>query len=158
MFANYRDCEKIVYMNIDTVTFGDNLEYRISQADNDIQYKKGQVQLYKDYIKEFKRYGRSAKRVVDGYQIDLQKADSALTRAFAWRHALDSLKQATLDITTTATAYTINVQYNYVGNMVWVQLAEDGTFLAMSKRQEDLLLNPGEDMPGYFDLYMKYHK
>ena len=156
--TNYPDCEKIVHIGIDTVTFGDNLDFRINQANNDVKYRNGQVEMYENYIKEFKRYGSSAKSIVDGYKKDLHRADSILAHALAWRCALDSLKQATVDIANTPTAYTINIQYNYIGNMVWVQLANDGTFLKMSKNHNELLLNPGEDMPGYFETYKKYHE
>jgi len=156
--ANYSDCEKILSVSIDTVTLGDNLDYRISQHSRNISHDEFQVKYYQDCINTFKRYGSSSRSIVDSYRKDLEKADSVLRQDKEILASLDSLKQATIELADTPTAYQICVCYNYATNLVWVQLAEDGTFLRMSKRMEDLLLNPGSDMPGYYDIIMRKYK
>lgn len=110
--ANYNDVSEIILCSVDTVTLGDNLEYRIDQA---------------------KRFGPEG-RV----------------------EALDSLK-ASLDPAVLAkpTAYNCCVQYNYVGNFVWIQFDEFGNLLTISKDRRNWLLNPGEDAPGYLDIVLK---
>ena len=155
---NYPDCQKIISINVDTVTFGDNLAYRIKQAAQSTDMARSMVEMYEDDIMEFSRYGKSGKSFVDARRKDLAAADSTLSLALAWQAALDSLKHETADIADTPVAYTICAQYNYVGNFVWIQLATDGTVLKISKRIEDMLLNPGYDMPGYYDLYCRYHR
>lgn len=110
--ANYNDVSEIILCSVDTVTLGDNLEYRIEQA---------------------KRFGPEG-RV----------------------EALDSLKASTDPaVLAKPTAYNCCVQYNYVGNFVWVQLNEFGDLLTISKDRRNWLLNPGQDVPGYLDLILK---
>lgn len=150
--TNYPNCEKIIAVEVDTITLGDNLDYRIRQRQRGVEYSQSQVDYYKGTIKEFNRYGASARKIVDGYKDDLRQAEADLEREKRFLAALDSLKQATLDIAGTPTAYEICVTYNYYSNRVWVQLDADGTFLKMSESISDLLLNPGEDMPGYIEI------
>lgn len=146
--TNYPDCEKIISVDVDTITLGDKLDYRISRQIRQIEYAESQVQMYKGFVNEF----RGSKKLSDGYKNDLQRAEEKLERSKKFLAALDSLKQATLDIANTPAAYEICVAYNYYSNKVWIQLDADGTFLTMSKSITDLLLNPGEDMPGYDEL------
>jgi len=110
--GQYSDFDQLILCSVDTVTIGDNLNYRIEQA---------------------QRFGPEG-------------------RVFA----LDSLK-ASLDpaILSKPTAYNCSVQYNQVGNIVWVQLDENGQLLTISKDRHNWLLNPGEDAPGYLDIILK---
>jgi len=110
--ANYSDFDQLIYCSVDTVTIGDNLDYRIERAK--IQGPEGRAE------------------------------------------ALDSLK-ASLDpaILSKPTAYNCGVQYNRVGNIVWVQLDEYGKLLTISRDRHDWLLNPGEDAPGYLDIVLR---
>lgn len=110
--ANYNDVSEIILCSVDTVTLGDNLEYRI------------------DVAKRFGPEGRAT--------------------------ALDSLKASTDPaVLAKPTAYNCSVQYNSVGNIVWVQLDEFGNLLTISKDRHDWLFNPGQDVPGYLDLILK---
>ncbi len=154
--SNYRDCEKIIFVKVDTVTLGDNLKYRMEQNERNIKDDESWVSIYQDRIQEYRRYGSSAKRLIDGAIADLSKADSTLNMDRLRLAALDSLRLATLDIAERPTAYRVCVSYNQPTNFVWVQLAADGTFLKMSKDMNDLYLNPGEDMPGYFEIYERF--
>lgn len=110
--AQYGDFSKLIHVSVDTVTIGDNLDYRIEQAG---------------------RFGKEGRI-----------------------EALDSLK-ASLDPAVLAkpTAYNCCVQYNYVGNFVWVQLDGSGNLLTISKDRRNWLLNPGEDAPGYLDIVLE---
>ena len=110
--AQYSDFSKLIYVSVDTVTIGDNLDYRIEQA------------------------GR------------LGPEDRV--------EALDSLKASTDPaVLAKPTAYNCCVQYNYVGNFVWIQFDEFGNLLTISKDRRNWLLNPGEDAPGYLDIVLK---
>lgn len=152
VWSHYSDCREILMIDVDTITLGDNLEYRIKQQQRDVEYTEADVNRYKGYIKEF----RNNRRIANEYRRDLHKADSILSRKKLRLSALDSLKAATLDIANTPAAYLVCVAYNSPTNLVWVQLDEYGTLLVISKRREDLYLNPGRDMPGYFEITQKH--
>lgn len=124
--AQFRDFSKLIHCSVDTVTIGDNLDYRIEQAQHSLQF---QESLYD----------------ADG----IRKAKIRLER-------LDSLKLASdPDVLAKPTAYNCCVQYNTVGNFVWVQLDEYGALLSISKDRRNWLLNPGQDAPGYVELILK---
>ena len=124
--AQYGDFNKLIHCSVDTVTIGDNLDYRIEQAQQNLRV---QESLHD----------------ADG----IRKAEIQLTR-------LDSLKKASDPmILAKPTAYNCGVQYNSVGNFVWVQLDEFGGLLSISKDRRTWLLNPGEDAPGYIELLLK---
>lgn len=152
VFRHYPDCEKILMVDVDTVTLGDNLEYRIKQQQEEVEYAENDVRMYRRWVKEF----RSTKSVADDYRKRLHDADSILNRKKLRLSALDSLKAATLDIADMPTAYQVCVAYNYPSNLVWIQMDEDGTLLKISKSIMDLFFNPGGDMPGYFEIIEKY--
>ena len=140
--ANYRDCEKIVYVSVDTITLGDNLQYRIEQQERYVKNAESDVKMYR--------------RLGAGYGKYIHGADSTLDMARKRLAALDSLKQSTLDIANTPAAYQVCVAYNHPNNLVWIQLTTDCTLLKMSKRREELFLNPGSDMPGYYEIYERF--
>ena len=97
----YSDVDRIVYLRVDTVTFGDNL---------------------------------------------------------AWVDALDSLKAATApEVLAGPVAFNCTVAYNHETNFVWVQLDPLGNLLGITKDRDEFLLNPGGDVPGYFELWKKFH-
>lgn len=152
VYRHYPDCEKIIMVDVDTVTLGTNLEYRIKQQQREVEYAEAEVDRYKGYVKEF----RNNRRIANDYRKWLHNADSILNRRKLRLSALDSLKAATLDIADTPTAYQVCVAYNYPSNLVWIQMDEDGTLLKISKSIMDLFFNPGGDMPGYFEIIEKY--
>lgn len=154
--ANYPDCEKILMVDIDTITIGDNLRYRLKQQKQYLEFTEANIEMYQGAIKEFKQYGASGKSYADEYRQKLQEEEKKLTMQKQMISALDSLKAARADISDVPAAYQICVAYNYPTNLVWIQLDAGGTLLKISKRREDMLLNPGLDMPGYFDIIEKY--
>ena len=145
---NYPDCEKIIMVKVDTVTLGENLQYRIERQKGFVKDAEADVARYSGYVKEF----RSSKSIAASYRQALHHADSVLNKRRQLLFALDSLKDATLDMANTPAAYQVCVAYNYPNNLVWIQLDYDGTLLKMSKRMSDLLFSPGRDMPGYLEV------
>lgn len=105
------DFGDIIHVGIDTVTYGDNLDYRISHfADNPRMLR-----------------------------------------------ALDSLKDASRDILDTPVAYTYTIQYDHVGNFVFVQIDDRNKVLMATRDRRELFLNPGRDIPGYFEVWDKFY-
>lgn len=153
VWRNYPDCKKIIMVSVDTITLGDNLEYRINQQKRHIEYAKSQVRLYEGLAREFKQ----TRALATIYNNELHTADSALNIERRMLAGLDSLKRVTSDIADTPAAYEVCVAYNSPGNLVWIQLNADGTLLKMSKTRTDMLLTPGADMPGYFDIYRRFY-
>lgn len=152
---NYRDCNRIIMVDVDTITLGDNLDYRIKNTQRHIHECEMEVGQYRREIEFYKKQGRYSKSIVEMYQKHLARADSTLSLEVEFLRCLDSLKLATLDIAGTPTAYQVCVAYNYPDNLVWIQLNEFATPLKISKIQSDMLLNPGKDMPGYLELLDK---
>lgn len=129
--TTYNDVDRILYMGIDTVTYGDNLEYRIETARRNMEFAS---MMFRDYG------GESLKA-------DLEKEQR-------WVAALDSLKEASADILGDPVAYNCMVTYNTPGNITWVQLDTHGNLLNITKDMEKVLLNPGADVPGYRELVL----
>jgi hypothetical protein len=154
VWRNYRDCEKIIMVDVDTITLGDNLDYRIEQHKRHVEERESEVKMYKRYVKEF----RSSKMLVESYKKQLHKSDSSLTISKRILADLDSLKLATIDKAGIPTAYQVCVAYNSPSNLVWIQMDADGTLLKMSKNRSELFFNPGADMPGYFEILNRYRK
>lgn len=124
----YPDVDRILYYSVDTITLGDNMNYRIEQAQR--------------FVKEA------------GW---MDKED--LDRETARLHALDSLLAATTqDVIDTPTAYQCCIAYNVPSNLVWVQLDTYGNLLQISKDMMQLYLNPGEDLPGYFEVNKRFSR
>lgn len=110
--SQYSDFNQLILVSVDTVTLGDNLDYRIDQAT---------------------RFGPEGRvQALDSLRVSLDPA-----------------------ILARPTAYNCSVQYNSVGNFVWVQLDEAGNLLTISKDRHNWLLNPGQDAPGYLDIVLK---
>ncbi|MBR4805877.1 MAG: hypothetical protein IK042_05200 [Bacteroidales bacterium] len=152
--SHYRDCETILMVDVDTVTLGHNLDYRIEYVKRHVHEQEEEVARLKKEIAYYKKLGGWAS-FVKMYQSDLARADSTLQLERDFLHGLDSLKQATLDIADTPTAYQVCVAYNFPSNLVWIQLDESARLLKISKNNMDMLLNPGQDMPGYLKLLDK---
>ena len=124
----YPDVDRILYYSVDTITLGDNMNYRIEQA--------------QQFVKEA------------GWR---DKED--LDRETARLHALDSLLAATSqEVIDTPTAYQCCIAYNVPSNLVWVQLDPYGNLLQISKDMMQLYLNPGEDLPGYFEVNKRFSR
>lgn len=136
--ANYPDCREVVYCNIDTVTYGDNLEWRISQATRSVESAESQV----EYLKRT----RLSASMLEKEQKTLEIRKRTLV-------SLDSLKAVSGDILSQATAYLVCIAYNTPTNLVWVQLDKQGNLLKISKDRAKMLINPGEDVPGYLEVW-----
>lgn len=131
----YNDVDRILSVGVDTVTYGDNLEYRIEMANRDVEFAERMFQSYPNERNEKDLMGRKA-----------------------WVAALDSLKAVSGSVLDKPAAYNCIVVYNNPGNITWVQLDEYGNLQNITKEVEKLLLNPGHDVPGYLDVWKKYRK
>ena len=147
----YSDVDRIIVVNVDTVTYGDNLNYRISQANHDIEFCKGLIKQEKSYIEEIQRYGATHDTS------DLHKYNQKLVSEIAWRNALDSLRISSSAILLEPTAFNCIIAYNGSSNYIWVQLDKEGNLQNITKDVNKVLLNPGDDIPGYLEIYQKYH-
>ena len=136
--STYNDVDRIISVVVDTVTLGENLEYRIQQARHNMEFS---AMMNRDY--------------------DGKIYEESLAKDRAWVAALDSLKAASADVLGTPAAYNCIVTYNdpgiNPGCIVWVQLDHAGNLLNITKEPKKVLLNPGGDVPGYFDVWKKYH-
>ena len=131
----YPDVDRILYYSVDTITLGDNMKYRIEQAQR----------LVKEAGWRDKEAGWRDKEDLD--------------RETARLHALDSLLAATpQDVIDTPTAFQCCIAYNVPSNLVWVQLDTYGNLLQISKDMMQLYLNPGEDIPGYFEVNKRFSR
>ena len=132
--TTYNDVDRILSSRVDTVTYRDNLDYRIERAQNNTEFAAHMYRTYKG-----------------------EKDEEGLKEALAWEATLDSLKQASAEILDEPAAYNCIVTYNRPGNLVWVQLDKYGNLLNVTKDVDKILINPGDDVPGYFDAYRKHH-
>ena len=136
--STYNDVERIFSVKVDTVTYGENLDYRMEQARHSMEFS---AMMNRDY----------------GGKI----YEESLAKDKAWVAALDSLKGVSGDILGEPTAFNCIVVYNDSGadpgHIVWVQLDEYGNLLNITKEPEKVLLNPGGDVPGYFDTWKKHN-
>ena len=136
--STYNDVDRVLSVKVDTVTYGENLDYRMEQARHRMEFS---AMMNRDY-------GGKAQ-------------EESLARDKAWVAALDSLKGVSGDILGDPAAYNCIVVYNDTGtnpgHIVWVQLDKYGNLLNITKEPEKVLLNPGEDVPGYFDAWKKHH-
>ena len=132
--STYNDVGRVLSVKVDTVTYGDNLDYRIKQARHNMEFSA----MMK------RSYGGKAQ-------------EESLAKEKAWVAALDSLKGVSGGLLGEPTAFTCIVTYNNPSNLVWVQLDRYGNLLNITKEQKKILLNPGEDIPGYFEEWKKYH-
>lgn len=139
--STYNDVDRIIYVSIDTVTIGDNLDYRIERAAINKGYAESSLKSAILSAEEMKRYGYD-------YTSSVKSATERLAEQTAWCAALDSLKASLGDELNEVAAYNCIVTYNRPGNMVWVQLDPFGRLLQISKDAGERLLNPGRDAPG----------
>ena len=134
----YNDVDRIISVVVDTVTLGENMDYRIHQARHGMEFS---AMMFRDF--GGKTY------------------EESLAKDRAWVAALDSLKAVSADVLGTPAAYNCIVTYNdpgiNPGCIVWVQLDPAGNLLNITKEPEKVLLNPGGDVPGYFEVWKKYH-
>lgn len=149
--STYNDVDRIISVSIDTVTVGDNLDFRIKQADLSRMQAETALQSTINYAKEMERYGAN-------YTSSIESATERLAEQTAWCAALDSLKASLGDGGNEVAAYNCVVAYNYPNNLVWVQLDPYGNLLKITKDIGERLLNPGNDAPGYFELWEEFHK
>ena len=173
----YNDVDRIIGVSVDTVTLGDNLDYRIESADRYVEFAQGQVKYaqenvdieesyYKQQVelvaqmksKYGDEYSSSAEK--DSIRLaksreELEKEQQNLEKELAWRKTLDSLKTASAAILNEITAYDCLVVYNERFNCVYVQLDKDGNLLKITKDSDKKYLNPGEDVPGYLEALEK---
>ena len=149
----YKDYDKLIMYKVDTVTYGDNLDYRIEQADMSIKLAEGLLSVQESGARELARYGGDPdmERIEETRQDVKREKDRAA--------ALDSVKKAlSPDVLNTPTAFTCCIAYNYPNNLVWVQVDTYGNLYVVDKNIEKLLLNPGDDAPGYLEVNNRFRK
>lgn len=149
----YRDFDRLIMCSIDTVTLGDNLDYRREQASLHVRHSRLFLEEEESYLEQMRKLGGGKDTS------SLHECRLSLDKDTAWKSALDSLKGAlSNDVLSSITAYNCCVAYNYPNNLVWVQLDANGRLLSITKdRRREWLLNPGEDVPGYFELWERFH-
>lgn len=131
---------QIISYHIDTVTLGDNLAYRKERAQESLRMDESLYDLNK----------KSPYPIKSALEEEAKRID----RDKRWLAALDSLEAANADILDQVTAYTCH--FNFVtANTAWVQLDKYGNPLLITDRREKVFLNPGEDVPGYYELWQK---
>ena len=128
--STYPDVDKILYYSVDTITLGDNMNYRIEQA-------KDHLKSAQDFAERFPR---------QSYLDDVERESARL-------QALDSLLASTSpDVLNTPAAYQCCVAYNTPTNLVWLQIDPYGNLIVISKDRLKLYYNPGGDIPGYLEV------
>lgn len=172
----YNDVDRIIGVSVDTVTLGDNLDYRIESADRFVEFAQGQVKYAQENVDKYElNYKRSVEwetemrskfganysssatdsSLLAQSREELEKEKQNLEKELAWRKTLDSLKTASAAIFNEITAYDCLVVYNERFNCVYVQLDKDGNLLKITKDSDKKYLNPGEDVPGYLEALEK---
>ena len=136
--AAYPDYRNTIYCKVDTVTYGDNLNYRIEVVQRRIDEDLSNLDYYKRWG------GTFSKDRITSLTKSLESNEKRLA-------ALDSLRQNS-DLLNHPTAYTVCIAYNQPTNFVWVQMDEYFELLKISKRLEDMYYNPGNDVPGYLEI------
>ena len=153
--STYPDVDRILYYSVDTITLGDNMNYRIEQA-------KERVKMAESALEHTKRTAEMNRR--DGFK-SLYASDTARVRKYqedvdretALLQALDSLLANTAqEVIDTPAAYKCCIAYNDPANLVWLQLDPYGNLLVITKDIMKLYYNPGNDLPGYLDIYDRF--
>lgn len=151
----YPDVDRILYYRVDTITLGDNMNYRIEQA-------KERVKMAESALKHAKWTAEMNRR--DGFK-SLYASDTARVREYqedvdretARLQALDSLLANTAqEVIDTPAAYKCCIAYNDPANLVWLQLDPYGNLIMITKDILKLYYNPGNDLPGYMDIYDRF--
>lgn len=132
--VTYGDVDRILHVKVDTVTYGDKLDERMEQARRSMEFSAMMKRSYSGDVR-----------------------DESFAKDKAWVEALDSLKGASGDILGDPAAFTCVVVYNNPSNLVWVQLDRHGNLLNITKEIGKLLMNPGDDVPGYAEAWEKHH-
>lgn len=151
---SYSDFNNVITIMVDTVTFGDNLDFRIEQCQKDIQRITRDIEGYHRDLKDDKRY--NYKSLAEIHQRYLEESEAKLEKENLRHQALDSLKSAIGDSGEEIAAYTYCVAYNYPTNLVWVQIDALNNILVVTKDIKKLLLNPGGDVSGYYEVLERY--
>lgn len=149
----YNDVGRIIYYSVDTITFRDNLAYRIAQSKLNIGFAERLYDLTASTNAEMKQLGGTP---------DLEREREHLgnvERERARAAALDSLMKATpAEVLDAPAAYQCCIAYNTSSNLVWLQLSPTGDPLLITKEREKLFINPGGDIPEYYEINDRFKK
>lgn len=149
----FNDVDRILTVKIDTVTVGDNLDYRIEQGRQNLQFAETLLENEERNARELARYGGTPNTS------RLEDAKSNVEREKGRVAALDSLRNALApDAIGETAAYFCCVAYNNPTNLVWVQVDPSGNLLAIDKDRMKMLINPGKDAPGYQEINERFRK
>ncbi len=149
----YNDVGRILYYSVDTITFRDNLAYRITQAKQNIGFAE---LMYNQTV----RSNAEMKRLRGTPDLESEREHLGnVEREKARKAALDSLMKATpADILDAPAAYQCCLAYNVSTNLVWVQISPTGDLIAISKDIDKMYYNPGEDIPEYYEINDRFKK
>lgn len=153
VYNTYNDVGKILMVKIDTVTVGNNLDYRIEQGRQNLKLAEDLLKMQERSAKELARYGGKpdASRIEDAKNnVEREKGRVA---------ALDSLRSSlSTEVLNETAAFFCSVAYNSPTNIVWVQVDPSGNLLAIDKDRMKMLINPGKDVPGYKEINDRFRK
>lgn len=149
----YNDVGRILYYSVDTITFRDNLAYRITQSKLNIGFAERLYDLTASTNAEMKQLGGTPDLEREAEYLDNVERERARTAA------LDSLMKATpADVLDAPAAYQCCIAYNTSSNLVWLQLSPTGDPLLITKEREKLFINPGGDIPEYYEINDRFKK
>lgn len=137
--------------SVDTVTIGDNLNYRIQSAFKAADFAESILSFEEASAKELKSFGGSPDMA------SLEKSRRRVEMANGKLAALDSLKEALApEVLNQVAALTFILVYNNPGSIVYVQMDPEGNLIAVANNSDDCLINPGEDAPGYLEINERF--
>jgi len=155
--ATYHDVDRILYYKVDTITLGDNMNHRIEQAKENLKHAEFNLEYAQRSAERSRRGGLMTIYASDTVRV--RQNQEEVDRQTARLNALDSLLANTAqDVLDTPAAYQCCIAYNDPANLVWLQLDPYGNLLVISKDMMKLYINPGNDLPGYFDINDRFSR
>lgn len=155
--STYPDVDRILYYSIDTITLGDNMNYRIEQANERVKMAESALEHAKWTAEMNRRDGFKSLYASDTARVREYQED--VDRETARLQALDSLLANTSqEVIDKPAAYKCCVAYNDPANLVWLQLDPYGNLIMITKDILKLYFNPGNDLPGYFEVNDRFRK
>ena len=153
--STYPDVDRILYYSVDTITLGDNMNYRIEQQKESVKMAESALEHAKLSADRNRRDGFRSLYASDTARV--RKCQEDVDRQTARLKALDSLLANTAqEVIDTPAAYKCCIAYNDPANLVWLQLDPYGNLIVITKDIMKLYYNPGNDLPGYMDIYDRF--
>ncbi len=155
--STYPDVDRILHYSVDTITLGDNMNYRIEQSKENLKHAEFNLEYSERSAERNRRGGLMSVYASDTARVRQNREEVA--RQTARLQALDSLLANTAqDVLDAPAAYQCCIAYNTPDNLVWLQLDPYGNLLVISKDILKLYYNPGGDVPGYLEVNDRFRK